>query len=270
MTSKPLKWHGGKHYLAGKIVPLLGKHTHYVEPFAGGLSVLLAKPYEGVSEVINDLHSSLMNFYRVLQNQALFPLFVRKVSVTPFSEELWKEGKYSLVCDFARGPCLDCAWRFFVLARQSMSGRMTCFSPLSKSRVRRGMNDQVSSWLSVVEGLPMVHERLKRVAIRHACALDVIRQEDSEHTLFYLDPPYLHQTRSTTKEYGPYEMTDSQHEELLKLIVTLKGKVALSGYESELYARYLHQWREHTFFVPNSSSKAGTKEIKEEHLWMNY
>lgn len=30
----PLKWHGGKHYLASKIVSLMPDHKHYVEPYA--------------------------------------------------------------------------------------------------------------------------------------------------------------------------------------------------------------------------------------------
>lgn len=66
-VSGPLKWHGGKFYLAPKIVTLMPPHLHYVEPFAGGLAVLLAKDPEGVSEVINDLDGDLMNFWRVLQ-----------------------------------------------------------------------------------------------------------------------------------------------------------------------------------------------------------
>lgn len=41
--SQPLKWHGGKHYLAQKIIDLMPKHLHYVEPFGGGLAVLLNK-----------------------------------------------------------------------------------------------------------------------------------------------------------------------------------------------------------------------------------
>lgn len=40
----PLKWHGGKHCLADKIVALMPPHTHYCEPFAGGLALLLASP----------------------------------------------------------------------------------------------------------------------------------------------------------------------------------------------------------------------------------
>ena len=29
----PLKWHGGKHYLADRIIALMPPHVHYVEPF---------------------------------------------------------------------------------------------------------------------------------------------------------------------------------------------------------------------------------------------
>ena len=32
--SSPLKWHGGKHYLAKKIIELMPPHLHYVEPYA--------------------------------------------------------------------------------------------------------------------------------------------------------------------------------------------------------------------------------------------
>ena len=37
----PLKWWGGKSYLADWIISLMPKHLHYVEPYAGGLAVLL-------------------------------------------------------------------------------------------------------------------------------------------------------------------------------------------------------------------------------------
>src|SRR5712692_646888 len=82
----PLKWHGGKWYLAPKIVALMPPHTHYVEPFAGGLSVLLAKDPEGVSEVANDINGHLSNFWRVLQREDEFSRFRRILEAMPFSE----------------------------------------------------------------------------------------------------------------------------------------------------------------------------------------
>src|SRR5436309_15774391 len=73
----PLKWHGGKHYLAGRIEALMPPHTHYVEPYAGGLAVLIAKDPDGVSEVVNDLDGRLTNFWKVLQDEAMFAEFHR-------------------------------------------------------------------------------------------------------------------------------------------------------------------------------------------------
>lgn len=40
----PFAYQGGKTRIAPSIVALLPGHGHYVEPYGGGLSVLLAKP----------------------------------------------------------------------------------------------------------------------------------------------------------------------------------------------------------------------------------
>ena len=73
--------------MAMRIIELMPEHTHYVEPFAGGLSVLFAKHPDGVSEVINDLDGELINFYDVLKDPQLFDQFYRRVEVTPFSQD---------------------------------------------------------------------------------------------------------------------------------------------------------------------------------------
>jgi len=85
----PLKWHGGKQYLAKKIIEMMPAHTHYVEPFFGGGAVLLHKNPDGVSEVVNDLNGALTNFWCVLQN--CFEEFKRLVEAIPFSEVEWNE-----------------------------------------------------------------------------------------------------------------------------------------------------------------------------------
>lgn len=131
------------------------------------------------------------------------------------------------------------------------------------------MNEQASAWLNAVEGLPDVHRRLKRVAILNRDALDVIRQQDGPETLFYLDPPYLGETRTAEKVYA-FEMATSQHADLLATIAACQGKVMLSGYPSALYDRELASWNRHQFKLPNQAAGGKSKRQMTEVVWCNF
>ena len=267
----PLKWHvdGGKFYLAKDIVTMMPKHVHYVEPFAGGLSVLFAKDPEGVSEVVNDLNRELTNFWRVLQVPQFFDQFFRIAQATPFSE-----AEYQWACKqpdrVDDNPPLA-AHAFFIRCRQSLAGRMQGFTALSRTRTRSGMNEQASAWIGAVDGLPAVHARLRRVAVLNRNALDVIRGQDGPKTCFYLDPPYLHETRATAGEYA-HEMTDEQHRELLRVLEQVEGSFLLSGYRSGLYDKFaaLNGWHRTDFELPNNSAGGETKKRMVECVWTNF
>src|SRR5258708_6863565 len=99
-----LKTHGGKHYLAQRIVDRMPAHTHYVEPYAGGMAVLFAKSPQGVSEVVNDLDGRITDFWRVLQAEDLFEKFQRRAQAIPFNERAWQEAKRYME---ASGPFTD-------------------------------------------------------------------------------------------------------------------------------------------------------------------
>lgn len=267
--TQPIKWHGGKHYLAKRIIELMPPHVHYVEPFFGGGAVLLAKDPEGVSEVVNDLNRDLTAFWQVLMNPELFEQFRRHVEGMPFSSELFDNAKAHL--ESGEGSIVDRAAAFFVVARQSRQGLMKDFATLSRNRTRRGMNEQVSSWLTAIDGLPEVHARLKRVVILNDDAIKVIRQQDGPNTLFYCDPPYLHETRVTTSDYA-HEMSIEQHIALLDVLGDIKGRFILSGYASNLYKLHAedHGWHRIDIPIVNNASGKPKKEIKTECLWMNY
>lgn len=47
ITTRPLKWFGGKRYVASTVVAMMPRHLNYVEPFAGGLQVLFARDPAG-------------------------------------------------------------------------------------------------------------------------------------------------------------------------------------------------------------------------------
>ncbi len=261
----PLKWHGGKHYLAPKIVALMPPHIHYVEPYAGGLSVLLDKDPEGVSELVNDINGDVTNFWEVLRDVKSFARFRRQVEAIPFSEPVWEAAAEQLT---DRDPVVR-AVAFFVRCRQSLAGRMDTFASISRTRTRCGMNEQASAWLSAVRGLDVVHARLSRVVIRNRDALDVMRSEDTIDTLQYLDPPYVPSTRQSRDAYR-HEMTEEDHGIMLGVITKLKGKVMLSGYPSELYDEALAGWNKHTFDLPNNAASGSRKRQMTECVWCNF
>ena len=79
----------------------------------------------------------------------------------------------------------------------------------------------------------------------------------------YLDPPYILGAR-TGKQYK-HEMTDEEHEEVLKTIIPSKAKIMISGYDTEMYNDYLKDWRRKTF-----GSCAEYGKPRTEVVWMNY
>ena len=99
--------------------------------------------------------------------------------------------------------------------------------------------------------------------VRRICFLHLKNRYDTEDVFMYLDPPYLHGTR---KNYlYKYEMSDRDHEELLRVLVKHPGKILLSGYENEMYNDYLSSWSK-----VQKDTNAENGLARTETLWMNY
>ncbi len=128
------------------------------------------------------------------------------------------------------------------------------------------MAGAVSRWLGSVEGLSEIAQRLLRVQIENAPAVEVIKRYDSPETLFYCDPPYIHDTRGDSRAYK-YEMTDDEHRELADILHHVKGKVAISGYPGELMDTLYGDW--HCTIAPAKYAHS-IKKLRTEALWTNY
>lgn len=79
----PFPWFGGKSRAAHLVWGAFGDVANYVEPFAGSLAVLLARPHEPRTETVNDLDCYLANFWRAVQ---LAPAAVARFADSPVNE----------------------------------------------------------------------------------------------------------------------------------------------------------------------------------------
>ena len=68
MLKPPLKWAGGKRWLVPHLKQIWEAHAHrrYVEPFCGGLAVVLG--LQPKRALLNDINPHLVNFYRQVQS----------------------------------------------------------------------------------------------------------------------------------------------------------------------------------------------------------
>lgn len=130
------------------------------------------------------------------------------------------------------------------------------------------MSGVISRWLGGVDALDEIALRLIRVQIENRPAVDLIRLYDSENTLFYCDPPYLHATRGDAKAYE-FEMDESQHREFAETVNKCKGMVAVSGYDHPLMEQFFPagRWFKTLGFDKTIHSTKGTRQ---EVLWTNY
>lgn len=261
----PFGWYGGKYSHLDWLLPLLPACHHYCEPFAGSGAVLLNRRPSPI-ESYNDLDGEVCNFFRVLRDEK--EKLVEAIGLTPFSRE-----EFALACklDPTCSP-LERARRFYIRARQVRTGLAQTASigrwANCKDTSRAGMSGVISRWLGGVEMLPWIAERLLRVQIENRPAVDVIHLYDSPTTLFYCDPPYVHETRGDSKAYG-HEMTDEQHRRLGKVLNSCRGMVAISNYQCDLMDE-LYPARKWKKTVSPEKTNHATKGKRVEVLWTNY
>lgn len=258
-------WYGGKFSHIDWLSPLLPQSHHYCDVFGGSAAVLINREPSPV-ETYNDIDGELVNFFRVLRNSP--EEIIKQIGLTPFSRE-----EYCLaLCPNDTDSELERARKFYIRARQTRTGLAQTATlgrwANCKNTSRSGMSGVVSRWLGGVNELDSIASRLLRVQIENRPAIDIINLYDDKGTLFYCDPPYLHETRGDKNAYG-FEMNQSAHEELAYTLNNCKGKVVLSGYDCEQMDRLYPsiKWKKVTGAEKTIHSTKGTRQ---EVVWMNF
>ena len=263
----PVKTHGGKFYLSDWIIdnfPVGYEDLTYIEPFCAGASVFLNKKPSKV-EVLNDLDRGVTSIFKSLRDES--EEFLSKIKEIEYNEKTFRSAMKK-----AKEPMPDYvekAVNEYTLRRMSRGGMRKSFA--WSDRERNGKPGDVNSWETMIEQLNIIIERVKETFIFNSNALDVMKVWDEEDTLWYLDPPYLPNTRTEgAKKVYEYEMSVDDHLKLLQMAKNARGKVIISGYNSPLYNRTLKGWRVEKKDIVNHSGQNDIKEHRVEVIWMNF
>lgn len=257
----PFAYYGGKTTLAPKIAALLPGHSHYIEPFAGSLAVLLAKDIS-TWETVNDLDDLLVNFWQVLRDRP--DELMHAAMLTPHSR-----AEYARACEpIESGDDLERARLVWVRITQA---RNNSTRPGAASRWRYGQSAKKGhSWPSYLSAysarMSAVSARMKNVSIENRDAIDLIK-EYGQHSAncLYLDPPYIASSRVSLSQYRLEAGGADFHERLAAALADCKASVVLSGYDSDEYAVLYAGWHRITMKAPPSLGAS----VRTEVLWSN-
>lgn len=258
-----IKIFGGKYFLKHWIIenfPGGYEDMEYFEPCVGAGNIILNKN-KSVKETISDANPNLMALWRSVQ---CLPNHLQELlKDLYYTEETFE--RYRLA-----KPTTDLSIgiKEYVISRMSRAGLKRDFA--WSERLRGGLPGDENAWNNSINNLPIISERIKNANIIHESVVNsLLRTIDNTNTLFYIDCPYLHETRITKNAYE-FEMTFEQHEEYLDIARIHEGKLLISGYWSQLYMDKLNGWNTTTKKIVNHSSQQKHKSLKEEVLWKNY
>ena len=254
-----LKYPGAKWRLADWIIERMPPHVGYVEPFFGSGAVFFNKPKSKI-ETIADLDGSVVRFFRTCRERPEELAYA--ISMTPWSREEFLKSDF---CDEAVDD-VEAARQFCVRCWQTFGARMRCKTGW-RNTTGKSVNtgpDNPSMWNRLPSVVYEVAQRLKDAQIENRPAIEVIKNNNGQQVLIYADPPYVRSTRTLNGDQYRHEMTDADHENLLRTLKEHTGMVMLSGYDCEMYRDMLSDW-----CMECVAAKAERGVSRTECLWMN-
>ncbi|MGQ0829334.1 MAG: DNA adenine methylase [Bacteroidota bacterium] len=252
----PITYYGGKQTMIKYLLGLIPDHSLYCEPFFGGGALFFAKEKSAV-EVINDMNSEVINFFKVIKQK--FPELHKEIQSTLHSRELYKNAMVvyehpDLFSDVKR------AWALWTLTNQGFAGMIGSWGfgkTDSKEKALANKRDDFTKAYA---------DRLRSTQIENNDALKVIDRCDAKDTFFYCDPPYI------GSDMGHYEgYSEENYKDLLNKLVRVKGKFLLSSYPSPILNQFIKKYKWKTKKVEKSVAVTKhTDKKKTEMLVFNY
>ena len=240
----PLAYVGGKSRLSKHIVSLIPEHKTYCAVFSGAAWVFFRKPESHV-EVLNDLDSDLVSFYRVVSNH--LEEFLNQFKWCLTSREWFEDWKNQIE---GRGLTdIQKAARYYYIQRLTFGGKVKNRSyGIDISRTAPRLN-----LMRIEEEMSMVHLRLTNVRIENLSWEKFIPRYDRTDTFFYCDPPYY-----KAPEYK-HNLELDDFTELAEVLGGIKGKFVLSINDHPEIRRIFKGFRKQSVSLLYSVSGKPTK-----------
>ena len=231
MTRSPLIWFGGKSKYAEHIISRFPRHRKYVEPFGGAAHVIAQKP-RVTHEVYNDIDDVVVNF--ILQCVADPERLAAACEALPYSRSLFEQWKREPLPD----DPFDRAVRWFYMNRSAIGRGNAQQVPQTGWRHSTVSGQSpANGYVSACKLIEAFADRMRGVMIERMNYTELIPKYDDEHTLYYVDPPYVGR-----EKYYAGGFTEDDHRQLAKLLKNLKGKVVLSYYADQLIDELYGDW----------------------------
>lgn len=262
----PIKFFGGKNLCFNEIMkyfPKSDEYDTYIEDFGGSYSLgLKLYPIPPIM-MYNDLDKNVYSLYKVLSDAEMFIKFKEKCDLVFYSEDIRSEFIQKLKQNDL--SIVDRAFYFFYVNRTSHNG-VGGFS--KNTYVRRGMSKCVSDFLSAIDRLPDIHDRLSRVIVTNTDGIEMIKKYNTPNVFHYCDPPY-HTSQRTSARYK-VDMDNDGHVRFLNAVIESKAKILISGYHCELYNILEQNGFKKVSFNVKTISGNFTPKTKTEYLYYGH
>lgn len=240
------------------------KFTHLAEIFGGSMVVTLN--YNGKCiRTVNELNGDITNFFQVLREDTAE--LVTALELTPCSEQSYIDSWP------IEGTRLERARKFYVRVRQSYYGlgaqRENKSWHMAKTKLHAKVGETVSKWNNALPKLLDVARLIRtNFQIINVDAIIAIKRLDAKSTFFYLDPPYIIETRGSHDDYK-FEFSHDQYKELASVLYEIKGYAMISGYDHPLMYELFESkgWTKIEFPIKRNNIRS--KQVRE-CIWINY
>lgn len=209
----PLKWAGGKRWLVPHLAPIWSRYSdrRYVEPFCGGLAVVLG--LQPARALLNDINPHLINFYRHLRDGMQPRIEMRN------DEQLFyrHRDRFNRLIQNGGAKSSEAAELFYYLNR-------TCFNGLCRFNKSGEFNVPFGTYTTInyAPEFGAYAEVFKQWEFANA---DVAEIGIEETDFIYADPPY--DTEFTTYSPGGFSWEDQKR--TAELLAKHAGPVLISN-----------------------------------------